>query len=447
MLLVYMAQLSHQGGFVSRHANERIALVLLAIPLAGFLTQSFIFRSEFYLFMASLCAAFFCREWHFPGTSDGIYIALALLGFWAVKKKQMFKNIFNNRHCKIWLFATFATYLLSQLIARRVFRYVHLPQEDQLHIFLEETVETTAHLLMIATCFIFWKLKPEPVDASCSERWIKDRIVFRDSWEQYFQLSNLNTFDDFYDFSETSTVNKNKKRNVQEFSIGEGRDQKTFFMKRFHDSHFKDLFSAACDYGWPISISRVEFENAIYLLSNGIDTYKPACVGIRSRFGIETSSFLITEKLDSESMVEFITKSWNSLNRSEQDEIIVEIAEFVRRIHELDISFPDMYLWHIFIRPGDLDEKYQFSIIDLHRMTKNCRNSHKKIKNLSRLCWSMSSDYFDDEHKNLLLTAYLDNNKSIGKDSALRIIRKYSAILEKRRTLKNYYPCPETKEL
>ena len=159
MLLVYVAQMSHLEQIVSRHSNESIALILLGIPLTGFLIQAFFFRSDFHLFMASLCGAFFCREWHFPGTSKGIYIALALLAFWAVRRKQTFEKIIGNGRFKIWLIATFWTYLLSQLIARRVFRYVYLPQEAEFHVFLEETVETIAHLMMITACFIAWKVK------------------------------------------------------------------------------------------------------------------------------------------------------------------------------------------------------------------------------------------------------------------------------------------------
>ena len=46
------------------------------------------------------------------------------------------------------LFAVFMTYVLSQLVTRRVFRYVHLPLEGELHIYFEETIETTGHLMM-----------------------------------------------------------------------------------------------------------------------------------------------------------------------------------------------------------------------------------------------------------------------------------------------------------
>ena len=158
MLIVYIANADRQEQYVSKGPNERIALILLAVPLINFLLQSAVFKRGFCLFMACLSAAFFCREWHFPGTSVGIYIALAMLAFWAIKRKDDFEQYIGRGSFRIWLIATFATYLLSQLIARRVFHYVNLPLEEHLHIYFEETVETTAHLMLLAASFAAWKL-------------------------------------------------------------------------------------------------------------------------------------------------------------------------------------------------------------------------------------------------------------------------------------------------
>ncbi|MCD6393617.1 MAG: hypothetical protein J7M40_08920 [Planctomycetes bacterium] len=160
MLAVYVATALGQKWFVSRGTNENIALILLSVPLLGFTFRAIAFRSEFHLFMAVLCAAFFCREWHFAGTSKGIYVMLGLLAFWAVKRKTELEGIIGEGPAKVWVWSTFATYVLSQLIARRFFRYVYLPQETELHILLEESVETMAHLAMIVTCLVTWKIKP-----------------------------------------------------------------------------------------------------------------------------------------------------------------------------------------------------------------------------------------------------------------------------------------------
>jgi len=161
MLCVYLAEkLGHLQSF-GRSSNESIALLLLAVPTIGFIVQAFIFRSEFHLFMLVLCAAFFCREWHFPGTSQGIYVTLAVLVLWAVKRKDKFETLVKNSPLEVWLWSTFWTYLLSQLIARRVFRSLHLPAEELMHVFLEESVETTGHLMMIVICIIAWKKAAE----------------------------------------------------------------------------------------------------------------------------------------------------------------------------------------------------------------------------------------------------------------------------------------------
>lgn len=158
IFVVYIAHTGRQEQYVSKGPNEYIALMLLAVPVINFLLQSAVFKRGFCLFMACLSAAFFCREWHFPGTSAGIYIALALLAFWAIKRKDDFELYIGRGKFRIWLIAVFTTYLLSQLISRRVFRYVNMPFEDHLHIYFEETVETTAHLMLLAASFAAWKL-------------------------------------------------------------------------------------------------------------------------------------------------------------------------------------------------------------------------------------------------------------------------------------------------
>jgi hypothetical protein len=163
IVLVYIARLFNLQWLFSRTPNENIALVLLGISLTGFIINTIIFRSEFHLFMAALCGAFFCREWHFPGTSKGIYIALALLAFWALKRRKELEKFIAKSLLKIWIPCTFGTYFLSQLIARRAFRSLHLPLEAQIHVPLEESVETIAHIMMIVVCLIAFKAKPEKV--------------------------------------------------------------------------------------------------------------------------------------------------------------------------------------------------------------------------------------------------------------------------------------------
>ena len=153
MGLVYVAVAFGRQELLSKTSNESIALILLGISIAGFLFQALVFRSQFHLLMAIMCAALFCREWHFSGSGPIMYTTFALLAFWAFRKKELFGLFLAKCRLKIWIVATLATYALSQLIARRFFRFC-LPQENDWHIHLEETVETTAHLMMIVVCIL-----------------------------------------------------------------------------------------------------------------------------------------------------------------------------------------------------------------------------------------------------------------------------------------------------
>ena len=265
-----------------------------------------------------------------------------------------------------------------------------------------------------------------------------ENIFFAESWEEYFQRFGITTFDDFYHHCGASTVGRNTRRNVEKFTLGEAASQKVFFIKKFHNPQLKDKISAVYNFGWPASQARVEWDNAWYLLNNGIGTYKPVCIGERSGMGIERDSFVVTEELESVCLVDFVIEKWHLLERSRHEKIIVAAAELVREVHELGVSFPDLYLWHVFINPDRPDEKKQMSIIDLHRMRQKGLSRRKKIKELGRLYWSMSSEYFDQEQKELLIIAYI-NGGSFDRMDSMKIIRRCSVTLDKRRTLSNYY--------
>jgi hypothetical protein len=121
------------------------------VGLAGVIYAGKALRTgnRLYILLAALAAALTCREIHFAGTSRGVYVALGVLALWATLwHRRLHRPLRNWRHTS-WLLATFAAYFLSQLIARRAFRFV--PGEHAIHRSLEEGAETVAHLTFIVT--------------------------------------------------------------------------------------------------------------------------------------------------------------------------------------------------------------------------------------------------------------------------------------------------------
>ena len=264
------------------------------------------------------------------------------------------------------------------------------------------------------------------------------KVVFADPWDGFFDTFATKSFDDFFDYSGGKIINKNNKRNVSVLTLGDGPDLKTFFIKRFHDPHYKDMLSAWYKFGRPTSQAAVEWNNAHLLLSHGIDTYQPVCFGERKRWCLEKKSFFVTEKLNSTEFVEFILRRWRELGQTQREKIIIAIAKLIRRIHNLNIVLPDLAVWHIFISKDHPNDQCQLSVIDLHRMNQNVQSQNKKIKDLGRFYWSMSEKYFDNELKNLFLDAYMSDNWLGSKAGFAKKVRKRAAVIAKRRNPKCY---------
>ena len=155
-----------------RTVNEQIALPLVSISVIGYGLLAWRKQNEFSLVMFILSLGFFCREWHFAGTRKGVYVVAAFVGLWLIYRRKEIGTLIKNTPVEIWLWAAFLCYALAQLIARRVFaeKYLSLlPKEEQYHIPLEETMETMAHLMLAATCFVAWRQFGAEIDKTSQD--------------------------------------------------------------------------------------------------------------------------------------------------------------------------------------------------------------------------------------------------------------------------------------
>jgi hypothetical protein len=134
---------------------EVMALILTgaAVAVSGFRLK--VEDNPLVPLMFAFCLAFFSREIHFAGTSDGVYVAVLAIGIWAWRRRERLVNPVNTGRFKAWLFAAGWTYFLALLIQRRFFKHV-LPEpllawEQAIHVPMEEWMETVAHTLLLVT--------------------------------------------------------------------------------------------------------------------------------------------------------------------------------------------------------------------------------------------------------------------------------------------------------
>jgi len=263
------------------------------------------------------------------------------------------------------------------------------------------------------------------------------RVVFANSWSRFFAEFDIGTFDDFFERLAADAKGGNRRRNVASFSLGPDSQKKTFFIKRFFHPYLKDVLFARRNVGESCSQGRYESESARFLLDNGIESYRPVCYGEEKKWGIESKSFVVTEELQSPCLTDFVREKWQTLERSQQEKIVASLGAFVRRIHALNVSLPDLYVYHIYVTESAAGE-YEFAVIDLHRMSRNVTNENRKLKNLGRLHHSMLDDYFDDELKQLLVKSYAADNQDGDVAALVARIEKFSLAVSAKRRKKAY---------
>ncbi|HML76444.1 MAG TPA: lipopolysaccharide kinase InaA family protein [Anaerohalosphaeraceae bacterium] len=238
-----------------------------------------------------------------------------------------------------------------------------------------------------------------------------ERINYANSWQPFFEEAGLRTFDDFFQRFEGTQINKNTKRSVVMRTFERAGGTKTLFMKRFFNPHVKDMLFAVRNWGGLCSQGQLEWNSANYLLEHGIATYQPACFGHRTLAGIERQSFFITEQLAGQCLMDMIRQTWRTLGGVEQNRLLGELAMWIQGIHRLNISLPDLYVYHLFV-DKDGDGRYGFSVIDLHRMSVGIpqrRMAACRVENLARLIFSMRDEYFTASQKQMLLRTSLSD--------------------------------------
>ena len=161
LLSVYAVHhLNIYPGLITRDFHEGIAPLLVLVIFAILLTKSFVSRDPLMIYLSVLALVFFVRE--INDTDITIFgdtylfkskklvdCLLPVMVLWAFAwHEKLFVCLNRSMMQKVTLFGVLWTYLFSQLIARRVFRGV-FPNESLLHIPMEETVETAAHLFLL----------------------------------------------------------------------------------------------------------------------------------------------------------------------------------------------------------------------------------------------------------------------------------------------------------
>jgi hypothetical protein len=125
---------------------ETAAVVVTGILMLIAALRFILSRQVFFLWSTALFLLIMCREIHFAGTDEAIFIGLLVLLGIILFEYDRFKAYLANPRVVNLLVAGFFTYFLSQTVDQRWWRII--PGEDLINVSLEETLELLGHVLI-----------------------------------------------------------------------------------------------------------------------------------------------------------------------------------------------------------------------------------------------------------------------------------------------------------
>lgn len=144
----------------SKPVQEFVGIYLAALTAILAFILHYKRRVFFTLLLSCLTACLFLREWHFWGTTEGVLVALAALAWWASSRRDDILPVLQNSLAGPLLLAAFWTYAVSQFLDQHYLLSLDLVAvRDYLnwHNHLEETLETSGHLMILTAVLLTWR--------------------------------------------------------------------------------------------------------------------------------------------------------------------------------------------------------------------------------------------------------------------------------------------------
>ena len=256
--------------------------------------------------------------------------------------------------------------------------------------------------------------------------WVDNEFV------SLFQREGLVGFDAWYASDRGKVIDSNSHRDVAVLHLDDEGRERTFFLKRFHKPHFKDMWFAFRNCLKLTSQAEFERSNADLLRSLGVGSFRPVVVGASFACGlVERCSVLVTEKLESVQLPDYVTEHWPAMSDEKKRVFLEAMGKTARRVHNGPVHFPDLYSWHYFVR--EQGEGFDFDLIDLHRMARRMVFPQYFSENLGALLFSMPESLFSPDDISAILDGYFADDKSERRAAMLPKIQARAKKLRKRK--------------
>ena len=196
-------------------------------------------------------------------------------------------------------------------------------------------------------------------------------LTIHPDWRALLQAARLDTFDALFAAADGAQVDGHRTRGVSRIDIGCGPEGRVgLYVKRFWGDAARPRWRDLLRLRLPRTAARCEYAASERLLKAGVEVARPVAWGA-SRKGPEPRALVAFREVNGGSLSAWLACQPAScvagVDARHRHALAEALGRAVRRLHEADFSYPDLYAKHVFI--GDADTLHpRIVLIDVQRL-------------------------------------------------------------------------------
>jgi len=203
------------------------------------------------------------------------------------------------------------------------------------------------------------------------------QIHIEPEYRELLARNGLSDFDTIMHRPCGPAASRHKDRATVCISLSDGQELRRFYLKRVYHVPFRHILADVLRCRRPEPQPIREAQAIARLESCGLGVMRAAAWGQRREWGCPRQAFLLVEEVPGrrtllEALHEWAASPADPIRRRERATAAVEFGAFVRKLHQMRLSYPDLTAKHVFLRPAGTrpgSGRWQFCLIDVERVS------------------------------------------------------------------------------